>query len=221
MDIVIFGLRQLSRLAAYMLTHDSPHRVVGFTVHEQFMSGGEFMGLPVSRFEDLERTHPPERIGLLAPLGWKRMNGLRADVVADGRKKGYTFISYVSSRALTWPDLTIGENCMVFEGCIVQPFARVGENCIIRAGAVLSHDVEVGDHCFVAGRAYISGSAKVDHSCVIGLNSTIREEVRIAPRCFVAAGALVQSATESNGVYHGAPARRWKLTVDDLKSVMR
>ncbi len=218
---MIFGLHQLSRLAAYVLTHDSPHQVVGFTVHEQYMTGSKHMGLPVISFEVLERTHPPERVGLLAPFGWKRMNGLRADVVAEGRSKGFRFISYVSSRALTWPDLAIGENCMIYEGCIIQPFARIGENCIVRAGAMISHDAELGDNCFVAGRAVVSGNTKVGHSCVIGLNSTLRDDIRIAPRCFIAAGALVLSDTEPDGVYRGAPAQRWKLTVDHLTSVRR
>lgn len=219
MNVVIFGLGQLSKLAWYVLTHDSPHRVVGFTVHDEYMKQEEFMGLPVVPFERLADTQPPERAALLAPTGWKGMNSVRTGVFAAGRAQGYRFASYVASRAVVWPDLQIGENCMVFDGAIVQPFARLGDNCIIRSGVLISHDAVVGDHCFVAGRAVIAGNARVADSCVIGLNSTIRDDRKVARRCFIGAGAVVVSDTEENGVYLGVPARRQSASVDDLPSV--
>ena len=153
MDVVIFGVGLTARLAAYVLANDSPHRPVAFTVHERFVKEAEFAGLPVRRFEDLERACPPERVGMLAPLGWTRMGAFRREVMAAARARGYRFVSYVSSRALTWPAFAAGENCMVYDGVIVEPYARIGENCIVRAGATLSHDAELGDHFFVAPRA--------------------------------------------------------------------
>jgi len=214
MDVVIFGVGLTARMAAYVLAHDSPHRPVAFTVHERFVTKAEFAGLPVRRFEDLERAHPPERFALLAPLGWTRMGELRAGVLREGKRKGYRLITYVSSRAMTWPGFVAGENCMVYDGVIVEPFARIGENCIIRAGATLSHDVELGDHCFVAPRASIGGRVEIGANCVIGANSTISSGVRIAPRCFIAAGAVVTADTQPDGIYRGNPARRSPVTVD-------
>ena len=219
MDIVIFGLDRLSALAAYVLVHDSEHRPVAFTVHERYISANEFEGLPVIRFEDLERSFPPERCAMLAPLGWRWMGELRSEIVRNGRSRGYRFISYVSSRALIWPDLVVGDNCMIFDGVIVQPFARIGENCIVRSGAMLSHDVELGDHSFVAARAVVGGRAKIGDHCVLGMNSTICSGVRIAPRSFIAAGALVTVDTDIEGIYRGAPARRSRVPLEKLSSV--
>jgi sugar O-acyltransferase (sialic acid O-acetyltransferase NeuD family) len=219
MDVVIFGVGWMARMVAYVLVHDSPHRPVAFTVHERFMTEAEFAGLPVRRFEDLERAFAPERVALLAPLGWTRMGGLRADVVAAGRAKGYRFISYVSSRALTWPSFVAGENCMVYDGVIVEPHARIGENCIIRAGATLSHDVELGEHCFVAPRASIGGAARIGANCVIGANGTVASGVRVAPRCFIAAGAVITADTQADGIYRGNPARRSAVTVDRFRTL--
>ncbi len=219
MDVVIFGVGLTARMAAYVLAHDSPHRPVAFTVHERFITGPEFAGLPVRRFEDLERFHPTERVGLLAPLGWTRMGALRAEVVAAGKAKGYRFITYVSSRALTWPSFVCGENCMVYDGVIVEPFGRIGENCVVRAGATLSHDVELGDHCFVAPRASIGGRARIGANCVIGANSTVANGVQVAPRCFIAAGAVVTADTQPDGIYRGNPARRSPVTVDKFRKL--
>lgn len=219
MNIVIFGLDGMSEQAAYLLTHDSPHRVAAFTVHERFLSRTELGGLPVHRFEDLEQICPPDRFAMLAPLGWRRMGDMRADVVREGKAKGYQFITYVSSRALTWPDLTAGENTMVHDGAIVQPFVRIGDNCKIAPSVVLSHHVRLGDHCFVASGATVGGRAEIASNCVLGMNSTIVSGVRVAPRCFIAAGAVVTTDTQPNGIYRGSPARRSRVPLDRLSAL--
>ena len=41
---------------------------------------------------------------LLVPIGARAANGLRADKYKVARQKGYSFPTYVSSRALTWPE---------------------------------------------------------------------------------------------------------------------
>lgn len=215
-EVVVFGLGRLSALAAYVLAHDSPWRPVAFTVHERFASTGALAGLPVVAFERLEQFHPPARCALLVPLGWRRMGGLRADVVREGRSKGYRCISYVSSRALTWPDLDLGDNCMVYEGTVVQPYGRIGEGCIVRSGVTLSHDVVVGDYSFVAAGVVVGGRAVIGEHCVLGLGSTVCTGVRVAPRCFVAAGAVVTSDTLADGIYRGNPARRSRVTSDRI-----
>ncbi len=214
MDVVIFGLDPMSELASYLLTHDSPHRPVAFTVHERFISKPALGGLPVLRFEDIERVCPPDRCAMLAPLGWRRMGEMRADVVRAGKAKGYRFISYVASRALTWPDFNAGENSMVHDGAMVQPFAHLGDNCKIAPSVVLSHHVRVGDHCFVATGATVGGRAEIGSNCVLGMNSTIVSSVRVAPRCFIAAGAVVTADTQPDGIYRGNPARRSRATLD-------
>lgn len=221
MDVVIFGVGLSSRSAAFVVAHDSPHRPVAYTVHERFIKEPQFAGLPVRRFEDLERVLPPERVVMLAPIGWTRMGGLRAEVVAAGKAKGYRFVNYVSSRALTWPGFTAGENCMIFDGAIVEPYARIGENCIVRAGAMLSHDAELGDHCFVAPRALIGGAARIGANCFVGANSTVTSGVRVAPRCFIAGGAVVTADTQPDGIYRGNPARRSVVTVDKFKRLTK
>lgn len=216
MDVVIFGVGLTARLAAHVLATDSPLRPVALTVHERFIAATEYAGLPVRRFEDLERFHPPAQAALIAPLGWTRMGQLRADVVAAGKARGYRFASYVSSRAVVWSGFAAAENCMIFDGVVIEPFARVGADSIVRAGALLSHDVELGEHCFVAPRASVGGAARVGAHCVLGAGCVVTEGVQVAPRCFIAAGAIVTTDTQPDGIYRGNPARRSPVGVDQF-----
>jgi sugar O-acyltransferase (sialic acid O-acetyltransferase NeuD family) len=216
MKVVIFGNKKYASLAWFLLTHDSPYEVVGFTVDGAYLTENTRHGLPVTAFEEVENYFPPESIAMIAPLGAQNLNRLREEKHRAGKAKGYRFISYVSSRALTWPDLTIGENCILSEASMVRPFARLGNGVVLSPGSCVSHHVEIGDNCFLAGEACIGGAANVGERCFLGLNSTIRDGITIASRCLIAAGAVVTADTEENGIYVGVPAKRRLEPADNI-----
>jgi sugar O-acyltransferase (sialic acid O-acetyltransferase NeuD family) len=216
MKVVIFGLGRMASLAWYVLTHDSRDEVTGFTVDADHLDRHELHGLPAVAFEQLEHRFPPDEVALLIPLGWHDVNGLRMRRYLEAKARGYAFTTYISSRAHTWPDLVIGENCMVFEGAIIQPFARVGNNCIIRSGSHVSHHVELSDHSFLAPSAALAGGVTIGERSFIGVNASVRDGVRVAPRCVVAAGAVVITDTIENGIYVGVPAKRRDMAADLL-----
>lgn len=219
MKIVLFGDGRFASLAWYCLTHDSPYEVAGFTVDKAYLRQDEVHGLPCVDFETVEARFPPSEHQMLLPVGAREMNGLRMRRYAAAQEKGYAFATYVSSRAITWPDLTIGENSMIYEGTVVQPFARIGINTIVRSGCHISHHVTIGDHCFVAAGACFGGGASVKPRCFVGLNATIRDGVTIAEGCFIAAGALVAADTEPDGLYMGVPARRSERPAGRLENL--
>lgn len=218
MDIVIFGGGNFASQTWYLLTHDSPHRVVGFTVDSEYCTIESKHGIPVVPFERLEQYYPPDRVAMLVSLGARNINGLRANRYHAAKARGYSFVSYVSSRAMVWPDLQIGENCMIFDGAIINPFAVIGNNCLLLSGSHISHHVIIEDHCFLATHAVVAGGAKIGERCFLGLNSTIRDSVSVAPRCFIAAGAVVTTDTKENGVYMGVPARRQEIPADQMEA---
>lgn len=208
MKLVIFGAGPFASLAWYCLSHDSPYEVAGFTVDAGYLTEPELHGLPVVDFASLEQTFGPGEHHILLPVSAHARNGLRRDRYLAAKARGYACASWISSRALTWPDLTHGDNVMVFEGAMVQPFARIGCNTIIRSGCHVSHHAVVEDHCFLAPRACLGGGAVIKARSFIGLNATVRDNITVAPGSFIAAGAVVTSDTEPEGLYMGVPARR-------------
>jgi sugar O-acyltransferase (sialic acid O-acetyltransferase NeuD family) len=216
MKVVIFGTKMLASVAWYGLSHDSPHEVVGFTVDSGYLDDATLHGLPVVAFEEVEKHFPPESIAMFAPLGVRNLNGLRAEKYRAGKAKGYRFISYVSSKAVTWPDLTIGENCLLAEASTVQPFAKLGNGVIVRGNVNVGHHAQIADNCFIAGSASIGGAVKIGERCFLGINSTIRDRLTVAPRCIIGAGAVVVADTGENGIYVGVPARRRQGAAEDF-----
>ena len=63
--VLVFGLNTLSELAAYVLSHDSPFRVIGHTVDAAYCSVNQKNGLPVYAVETLEEHFAPDEVRLL------------------------------------------------------------------------------------------------------------------------------------------------------------
>lgn len=191
MDVVIFGDGGFADLFWYVLTNDSPHRVVGFTVDRDYLAGHRKRGLPIVAFDEVEKHFDPDGRGIAVGIGWHNANGLRAAKHAEAAAKGYAPVSYISSRSLVWPDLEMGAGCTIFEGAVVQPFARLGDGVILRSGANISHHVVVGDFSFISANAAIGGGARLGARCFVGLNATVRDNIEIGERSVIGAAAYI------------------------------
>lgn len=190
--VVIVGAGELAQLAHYYFSNDSDRAVAGFSVDARYLAAGAtFMGLPVVAFEEIGATFPPADFDLFVAIGYSQLNAARAEKCSAARSLGYRLASYVSSRASVWPDLAVGDNCMIMEGNVIQPFVKIGNAVVMFCSSVISHDVEVGDNCFIASGATVCGGVRIGSGSFIGANSTIREHIEIGAGCLVGAGALI------------------------------
>ena len=218
MDVVVFGVGSFASVIWTMLSHDSPHRVVGFTADRAYCSERRLHGLPVVAFDALEADFPATQVQLVLAVGAHGVNLLRSERFVQAKARGYGFASYVSSRAMVWPDLQAGEGCLIFDGAQVNPFAIIGNNCLLGSGTHVSHHVHVGDHCYLAPHAVIAGRVRVGQRCFFGVSSSVRDGVTVADRCLIAAGAVVTGNTTENGVYMGVPAKRQVTPAEALET---
>lgn len=218
-DVVIFGLEQLAELALVYLTHDSPHRVVAFTVDREFVKGPTFHDRPVVPFDEVQQQYPPDQCSMLLPISYQQVNRLRAAKYHEAKAKGYALISYVSSKAVTWPGLQVGDNCFILEQNVIQPFAEIGNNVILWSGNHIGHHSRISDHCFVASHVVISGNVLIEPYCFLGVNATIRDGVTVAAETIVGAGALILKNTRPRSVHVGTRATVFPRTSDQLKDL--
>jgi sugar O-acyltransferase (sialic acid O-acetyltransferase NeuD family) len=200
-QLVLFGTGPVARVAQFLFSHDSPHEVVAFTVDRDHLAETEVAGLPVVAFEDLASTFPPERFGMFVAVGYRRVNRFRAARYEQAKAMGYELATYVSPRASTWPGVEIGDNCLVMDQVIVNPFVRIGNDTILWSGSHIGHDSVVGDHCFISSHAVVSGFVTVGDNCFLGTNCTIRDGVEVARECVIGAGAVIARDTQERGVY--------------------
>ena len=215
--VIIFGSAEMAQVAHFYLTHDSEYTVEAFTVDRDYLSSSTFCDLPVVAFEEVENLYPPENFAMFIAVGYTKLNTLRAAKYEAAKAKGYELISYVSSKATTWPDLSIGENCFIFENNTIQPFVKIGNNVMIRCGTCIGHHATIADNCFISSHVAIAGSVKIGKNCFIGVNATIRDHINIADKCLIGAGVLLLADAEAEGVYMGTAAERSKVPSRRIK----
>ena len=200
-ELVIYGNGQVAQVACYMFRHDSPHVPVAFTVDPTCITSKELMGLPVVPIDDIAGRFPPSEHDAFVAVGFIQVNRLRAAKVAALKNLGYRLTTYVSPRATTFPDLTVGENCLILEDNTIQPFSAIGNNVVMWSGNHLGHHSRIGDNCFIAAHVVISGMVEVGEYSFIGVNATIRDNVKIGKANVIGAGCVILANTQDEQVF--------------------
>jgi sugar O-acyltransferase (sialic acid O-acetyltransferase NeuD family) len=214
--VIIVGTGDFAQIAALYLEQDSPHEVVAFTAHERFIGDAVLLGRPVLAFEAIEAQLPPSEYAMFVAVGFSKVNQVRAQLYAACKAKGYELISYVSSKAMQWGHVELGDNCFIFEANVLQPFVKIGNDVIIWSGNHIGHHATIGDHCFLSSHAVISGHTRIGAYSFLGVNSTIRDGVTVAPRCVIGAGATILRDTVEGGVYAARTTAAAPVTSDTL-----
>lgn len=208
--LVIFGTGEIGELAKYYFENDSPYKVVGFTADDAFVDKDSFLKLPLVPFSRVKTEFPVEKFEMHVALSYKKLNQVRAQKYYTAKSLGYRMASYVSSKSVTWPDLSIGDNCFILENQTIQPTVKIGNNVMIWSGNHLGHGAVIKDHCYISSHVVICGHAEIGERCFLGVNATIKDFVKLGSDTFVTMGALVTQDTQEGDVVLAAKGKIFK-----------
>jgi len=214
--VVIFGSGGWAQYLHYCLTHDSVHEVVGFTVDAEYLKERTLLGLPVVAFSEVVSVFPPSECKMLVAISYQKLNKLREAKFHEAKSMGYELISYVSSRAQVVPDLNLGENCLVLENSVIQPFAKIGDDVTICSSAVIGHHSIIQDHVFISPGAVVLGVVTIGSHCLIGANATIVQGVTLEKDCLIGMGASLDQNAKAGSVYINPPAELMPHSSEEL-----
>jgi len=203
--IVLVGNTNTASLVRYYFDNDSEYKVVAFAVNRNYIKDNQFDGLPLIALEEIQEKYPPSEFSVFIAVGYKNMNKIREKLYYACKEMGYTLPSYISSRCIYLSQFPPGDNCLILEGNIIQPFVRIGNNVVIWSGSNIAHHAVIEDHCYITTNIAVSGTVTVKRNSFIGTNATLNHGITIAAETFVGAGAIVMKDTVEKGVY--LPAR--------------
>jgi sugar O-acyltransferase (sialic acid O-acetyltransferase NeuD family) len=215
--LIIFGTGSFAEVAHFYFSNDSDYEVVGFTVDSNHLKEKKLFDLPIIPFENIESSFPPTSFSIFVAIGYTQMNKIRENICDEFKNKGYELASYVNSRATTWKDLNIGENCFILENNVIQPFVKIGNNVIIWSGNHIGHHTLIDSNCFITSHVVISGQVHVKQNCFLGVNSTIRDGVIIESECIIGAGSVILKDTKQKEVYTPQNTKLLPIKSDQLK----
>lgn len=189
-EVVIFGTGEIAVLADFYLARFVPtgsrlyrRRCLHEAAHLPRQASGEFRGVG--------RQLPPDTYDLFVAVSYGKLNGTRTAKASAARAMGYHLVSYVSSRATVFPDLTHGDNCFILENNVIQPYVKIGNNVTLWSGNHIGHHSTIKDNVFMASHVVVSGGVTVGEASFVGVNVTLRDHVSIGDHCVLGAGALV------------------------------
>lgn len=216
-ELVIFATGDLARWTRVVFERDTDRTPVAFTVHGEHLDDEQLDGLPVVPFEQLGKSHPPDRCALFVASGYRGSNRLRAEVCAQARSEGYELPTAVCRGSAVYGAL--GDNVVISPGAVVMPHARVGDGVVICAGSSIGHDAAVGEYSYISAQAAVMGRARIGERSFLGGGAVIRNGVSVGPRSVIGAGALIMKDTEPDSVHSvpGTPPREIRsYDLDDL-----
>ena len=219
--VVIVGEGKFAEEIYNYLTNDSEHEVVALTANEDGISSKVKFGLPVVPLESVENIYPPDSYKMIVAIGYQNLNELRTQKYLECKNKGYSFISYISSKASNVGNVDIGENCIILENNTINTTAKIGNNVILWCGNHIGHHSVIEDNCFLAGQVVVSGVTKISKYCFIGVNATIGHQITIGEKNLIGACALITKDTEPNSVFVSQDTPKYRLDSESFLKLTR
>lgn len=217
--VIIYGIGETADLAYEYFTHDSAYEVVAFTVDKEYKEAGTHLDIPVCEFENLETVYPPSTFELFVASAFGKLNRVRTKMYRAGKAKGYTYASYISSKAFVWHNVLIGENVFIMENNVIQHKVKIGNNVVLWSGNHIGHQTVIEDNVFISSHCVISGYCVIGANSFLGVNCTFNDQIILAKDNVVASGALIVKNTESGQIMKGAPAKPAPVSSYDFYSI--
>ena len=191
MDIILFGVGQIAEVLAHYIQDDPSVNLLGFAVDRPFMPpSGEFKGLPVAAWDDVQATFPPDKVRVLGPVSYRGNNMFRRERHFEAKEMGYRFATYIHPSSHV-RGAEIGENSVILEDCTVQPYARLGVGTILWSKVHIGHHAQVGDFCFFASFCGIAGNSRVGSGTFFGGQTGLADNLSVGEGCIIGAGTVL------------------------------
>lgn len=205
--LVIFGAGETADIAYEYFTHDSDYEVVAFTVEAAYKKEDQLYGLPVINFDEIQEKYPVADVEMFVAISYTKLNRVRARCYQMVKEKGYKCATYVSSKAFVWHNVSIGENCMIFENNVIQHKVQIGNGVILWSGNHIGHQTKIEDFVYISSHVVISGFCVIGAYSFLGVNATFNDNISLGKDNIVGSGALVVKPSDEGKLLVGAPAR--------------
>jgi len=95
---------------------------------------------------------------------------------------------------------------LIMPGAIVHSFASIGRDCILNTGCIIEHEVTLRQGVHIMPGAVLTGRVYVHEYATIGANATILPGLTIGQGAYVGAGSVVTKDVLPGTIVKGNPA---------------
>ena len=158
------------------------------------------MGCPVIPYSEIREKFRSSEHDIHVALSYSKLNRLREQKYNQVKQDGYSLPSYVCNKSVLWPNVRIGDNCLILENQTLQPSIKIGNNVMIWSGNHIGHSSKIGDSTYISSHVVISGHCNIGRRNFFGVNSSVKDFCIIGDDCFITMGSTITSNIESGSV---------------------
>jgi sugar O-acyltransferase (sialic acid O-acetyltransferase NeuD family) len=134
-------------------------------------------------------------------------NYIRARRFEEARSRGLEPVLLIHPSAVISASSKIGAGAMVLPLVVVGGGVSIGVNCILNTGCIVEHDSKVEDHVHIGPGAVIGGDVPVGSYVTVGMKAAVLSRVKVGRGSVVGAGAVAIADVAQGWVVAGVPAR--------------
>lgn len=190
-NIIIIGNSSTAKTAYCFITKYKLFHVIGFAIHERFITTKEYCGLPLFSIESLDKIIDKEKDYVFVAIQWNYLNRVRKDIYNELKQKGFKFANLVSPTAVINGNIR-GNNCWVADLAIIDFGAEIGNNVFIKMQAMIGPSAQIEDHCFIGACSRIGGASRIGVQSFVGISATIFDEVHIGTKSIIGGGTVTK-----------------------------
>lgn len=218
-ELIIVGSGETAQIAWDYFTRDSNYTVKAFAIENPQEESLDFCDLPLVNLETLVDNYPPDQFELFVAISSKKLNTVREHYFNHCKALGYQCVSYISSKAILNPNVSIGENCLVLENNNLQYGVVVQDNCFLWSKNHIGHRTVIERNSFIASGVTVSGFCKIGANSFVGVAACVADEVTIGSYNYIAMGSIINKSTQHNAFVHPQFSAISKIPASKLERV--
>jgi sugar O-acyltransferase (sialic acid O-acetyltransferase NeuD family) len=121
--------------------------------------------------------------------------------------RGGKFSNVVDSSASISKRVILRNGSFISKSATINAFSSIGANCIINTGSIVEHECLLGNNVHIAPGAVLAGNVKVGNDSFIGANAVIKQGITIGNNVVVGAGTVVIKDIKENMIIVGNPGK--------------
>ena len=134
-------------------------------------------------------------------------NAARSKVAGWMAENGIELVTAIHPSAQLARGVSVGGNCVIMAGAVVNSDSRIGHGVIINTKACIDHDCNIGDGAHIAPGATLCGTVEIGAGTFVCAGTTVIPNLRVGRNAVIGAGSTVIQDLSDGVVAVGSPAR--------------
>lgn len=143
----------------------------------------------------------------LITVGQIKSSDVRISLFEKCISLGLTPAKIISPHAYVSPGAVVKMGTIIMHRCVINSMASIGQNCIVNSGSIIEHDVVIGNHCHISTGAICNGAVKIADGVFVGSGSVLIQGVNVGFNAVIGAASLVLRDVPEYAKVAGSPSK--------------